>query len=96
MSNINNLLGYFDTNVKDLREAGGLTQFNPSDVNDWVHIFSGLIVQGGFKSSAGAVTFSAKFPKQVLGVFMNGAVASAVTLNGFTASASGYWFAIGV
>jgi hypothetical protein len=98
MSNLNNIPGYFDRSVQNLREAVGVTQFLQADVNSYLHIVGGIIIQGGYKiaGGAGAVPFQASFPKQVLGVFMNGATASAVTLNGFTASDSGFWFAIGV
>jgi hypothetical protein len=88
----------FEKDPAKLREAAGITQFLPSDINSYYHSFSGVLIQGGFKTSPGAgfVPYQASFPKQVLGVFMNGAVASAVSLNGFTASGPGYWFAIGI
>jgi hypothetical protein len=97
MAGTNNIVGYREKNIDRIREAGGVTQFNQADAQSWYHIINGLIIQGGLHAGGpGAVVYQASFPKQVLGVFMNGATASAVTLNGFTASANGYWFAIGV
>ena len=96
MSNVNSVSDYKRSSLETLQEALGTTQFSSSDVNSWYQIINGLIIQGGLSTGAGVVTFPAPLEKQVLGVFMNGATASGITLTGFTASASGFWWAIGV
>jgi gamma-glutamyl-gamma-aminobutyrate hydrolase PuuD len=97
VSNKNSLTSYFDKDIDNIREAGGITQFVSTDVNSYYQNINGIIIQGGLRvGGAGPVIYQASFPKQVLGVFMNGATASAITLDGFTASGNGFWFAIGV
>jgi hypothetical protein len=80
----------------NLHESLGVTKFNPTDEASWFQIIGGLLIQGGNATAAGAITFPAPFEKQLLGVFVNGGTASAVSLSGFTTSAANYWWAIGV
>lgn len=110
MSNFNSLSPFTGAGLKDLLEAAGVTQFT-SETN-FYHIFSGLIIQGGFvtgTSSGTTVDFNTAFPTQVLAVIVqpaNSAPAnfyvSTVTLEDFVIAHGGgsthdyYWFAVGV
>ncbi len=96
MANSNSIVSYSSATLLEVQESLGITQFSPSNVNSWYQVMGGLVIQGGLSTGAGAVAFPAPLEKQVLGVFMNGATASAISLTGFTASASGFWWAIGV
>lgn len=93
----NSISGF--TKVKDpaeVQETVGITQFSKTDQASWYQIIGGIIIQGGNASAAGAISFNAPYEKQVMGVFVNGGVASAITNIGFTTSVPGYWFAIGI
>ena len=87
---------YIRPDVEELGDAIGVPRFNTSDSSIWSQTINGLTFQGGLASGAGAVSFEVPFPTQVLGVFMNGATASAISTTGFTASAGGYWMAVGL
>lgn len=77
MSNWNSVPGYGLSDVDQLQEAAGVTQFT-SDTG-WYQILNGLLVQGS-KVAVGAntslaVPFLAAFPQQLLGVFVQPIVA---------------------
>lgn len=96
MGNTNSIGRYTNNNLQELAESLGRTQFSTVDVNLWYQIIGGLQIQGGLAAGAGAILFQAPYEKQVLGIFTNGPVATAITLNGFTAGGAGHWFAIGI
>ncbi len=111
MSNFNSLVPFIKPTLKDLADAGGITQF-ASDGFGWFQVLNGLIIQGGFYEHNGApaphtVSFHTAFPKQVLGVFLqqvgagSNAYLTTVTLEDFIVDHGGthadyYWWAIGV
>lgn len=108
--NYNALSPFTNANSQQLLDAAGVTQFT-SETN-FYHTLSGLLIQGGFVTTAATsttVTFNAAFPKQVLNVILqpvnsspSNFYVSSVTLQEFTIAHGGggshnyYWFAIGV
>ncbi len=89
----NSIQRFTDPTKTESQDTQGITQFPTS--TSWNQTMGGLIFQGG-KVSAGAVTFSVPYKKQLLGVFVSSGALSAETLKGFTASSACYWIAIGV
>jgi hypothetical protein len=100
----NSIAALLKASLEDVQESVGVTQFQSE--HEWVHIFGGLIFQGGVVSRSAesdiTVTFNTAFPKQVLGVFITPAVFSVTpTRENFIVHSDGsdvqfYWFAIGI
>jgi hypothetical protein len=106
MSGYNSLPALLRESPEGIQEAIGVTQF-PGE-HEWVHIFGGLIFQGGVVSRTGettiSVSFNVAYPKQILGIFVSPAIFQITPtgdLSGFSVPSDGtdtqfYWFAIGV
>ena len=90
----NSITGYTPDAPENSQEALGITRFGSQ--NRWSQIVGGLIMQGGIVPVDLKVKFFAPFNTQIFGVFINGGVATEITLEGCTASGGGHWFAIGV
>jgi hypothetical protein len=95
MSNTNSALTYSKNSLDNLQEALGIAKFSTTDERLWSLVFNGFIIQGGF-TVAGVNQFHAPFPLQVLGVFINGGVATGISTTQFTSAVLGHWWAIGV
>lgn len=111
MSNINSIPPYSVSNLQDLVDAIGITQFTSE--KNWHHTIAGILIQGGFLQSVGSgvtlvVPFNVGFPKQVLGVWPQPIGTSLLghSINNITTAQfelvndavvrDFYWFAIGV
>lgn len=110
MSNTNAILPFFGSNLQELVDTIGITQF-PTGTS-WFQTIGGLLIQGNFIDSVGssitAIPFYPAYPTQVLGVWTqvvggvgNNAHVDTITLEGFTLHSGGaprsyYWWAIGV
>jgi hypothetical protein len=92
----NSIPGFSRASSPEMQDAMGITKFDTTDESLWAQIIGGLLIQGGLLSATGAAEFHAPYEKQVLGVFINGGIATGVSLTGFTSDAASYWWAIGV
>jgi hypothetical protein len=114
--NLNSIARYLEPSLKELGETIGQTHFSGANADAWAQVIGGLIIQGGKVTvPAGAslvVSYSAVYPKQVLGIFAQAIAAAVVAgwavnptgtpLVSFTiynpagADRDYYWWAIGV
>lgn len=110
----NSVPGYDVDNLRALQEAAGITQF--PDATGWYQLINGLLVQGGVvavgANTSIVVPFQIGMPQQILGIFVQAAIAgvgngygtvdpAGTTLQQFTLVNTGaakdyYWWAIGV
>jgi hypothetical protein len=80
--------------LEDIQEAIGIVRFNGE--KEWNLTISGLIIQGGYTETAGAVAFDPALPKQILFLNHSAGAGTIISITGFTAPGAGYWLAIGV
>lgn len=94
MSSSNSLPGYVKSTLDSVHTAQGITSFQGAD--RWERQLGDLMFQGGKLTAGGTVSFLHKFPSQLLYLSVSAGTATGESTTGFTASAAGYWLAIGV